>query len=36
MQQFEQNIAEKSEAQNLRDSDGTLKTGSGASGQLVN
>lgn len=36
MQQFEQNIAEKSEAQNLQGSDGALKTGSGASGQLVN
>jgi len=36
MKQFEQNIAEKSEAQNLQGSDGTVKTGSGASGQLVN
>ncbi|MFZ3188615.1 MAG: tyrosine-type recombinase/integrase, partial [Candidatus Sulfotelmatobacter sp.] len=36
MQQFEQNIAEKSEAQNLLGTDGALKTGSSASGQLVN
>jgi integrase len=36
MQQFEQNIAEKLEGQNLRDSDRTPKTGSSASGQLVN
>lgn len=36
MQQFEQKIAEKLEAQNLQGSDGTLKTGSSASGQLVN
>lgn len=36
MQQFEQNIAQKSEAQNLLGTDRALKTGSGASGQLVN
>jgi integrase len=36
MQQLEQNIAEKLEAQNLRGSNGALKTGTSASGQLVN
>lgn len=36
MQQFEQNVAEKLEVQNLRGSDGAVKTGSSASGQLVN
>ncbi len=36
MQQFEENIAEKSGAQNLQGSDGAVKTGSSASGQLVN
>jgi integrase len=36
MKQFEQNIADKLEVQNLQGSDGALKTGSSASGQLVN
>lgn len=36
MQQFEQNIAEKLEGQNLRDSDRTPKAGSGATPGFVN
>jgi integrase len=36
MQQFERNIADKLEGQNLRDSDRTPNTGSSASRQLVN
>ena len=36
MQQFEQNIAENLEGQNLRDSDGTPKRDSGATPGLVN
>jgi len=36
VQQFEQNIAEKSEAQNPRGSDRAVKRGSGASRQFVN